>query len=116
MKTLGAPFLLLLISGLCSNLNAQPKQPSVQSGAADPAIVAAWAEADNHPNEARIENDRLILPTDDRSAMCAYLRVYRMKRETPGSDITRPAGYTTCVPTSQFNIMKSSGSHKPAIR
>jgi hypothetical protein len=80
MKTLGAPFLLLVISGFCSNLNAQAKHPSVLSGADDRAIVAAWSEADNHSNEARIENDRLILPTDDRTATCAYLRVYRMKR------------------------------------
>jgi hypothetical protein len=115
MKTLGAPFLLLAISGFCSNLNAQLKQTPVLPDSDDQAIVAAWSEADNQSNEARIENDRLILPTNDRSAMCAYLRVYRMKREVPGSDITRPAGYTTCVRTSQFN-MKSSGEHKRSIR
>ena len=115
MKTLGAPLLLLVISGFCFNLNAQSKQPSVLPGADDRAIVAAWSEADKRSNEARIENDRLILPTDDRTAMCAYLRVYRMKRDVPGSDITRPAGYTTCVRSSQFT-MKSSGAHERSIR
>jgi hypothetical protein len=35
---------------------------------------------------------------------CAYLRTYRVKRQTPGSDAVAPAGYTTCVPTRRFEV------------
>jgi len=107
MKSLLASLLLLVISGFCTNLNAQSNDRSSASlSPSDRAILQSWAEA-SQPNEARIENDRLVLPGDDRDAVCAYMRVYRMKRDVPGSDLTRPAGYTTCVGATRFS-MKSS--------
>jgi hypothetical protein len=107
MKTLGVAILSLMVASLSQNLTAQSQQTSsTPLSKADQAILRAWAEQDRVP-EARIEGDRLILPTDDRNAMCAFLRVYRVERETPGSDTTRPAGYTTCVPASRFTIKRS---------
>jgi hypothetical protein len=35
---------------------------------------------------------------------CAYIRAYRVRRETPNSDAVAPAGYTTCVPSRRFEI------------
>lgn len=35
---------------------------------------------------------------------CAYMRTYRVKRDRPASDMTRPAGYTTCVPFKRFEV------------
>jgi len=32
------------------------------------------------------------------------MRTYRVKRDHPGSDMTRPAGYTTCVPSKRFEV------------
>ena len=111
MKSLLASLLLLVISGFCTNLNAQSNDRSSASlSPSDRAILQSWAEA-SQPNEARIENDRLILPGDDRDAVCAYMRVYRVKRDVPGSDLTRPAGYTTCVGAARFS-MKSSAVPK----
>ena len=109
MKTLGASLLFLVVSGFFSNLSAQ-SQPlaSTPPSDADRAIIQSWSEQANQTQEARIEGDRLILPTDDHNATCAFLRVYRVKRETPGSDLTRPAGYTTCVSTSRFTTKSSS--------
>jgi hypothetical protein len=111
MKSLGAS-LVLLTSAFLSNLSAQ-SQPLASSppSDADRAIIQSWSEQANQTQEARIEGDRLILPTDDRNATCAFLRVYRVKRERPGSDLTRPAGYTTCVGASRFT-MKSSAKPK----
>lgn len=35
---------------------------------------------------------------------CAYIRAYRVRREYKGSDVVMPAGQTTCLPSSRFNI------------
>lgn len=112
MKSLGALLLFLFVSGLFSSVAAQAEKKSLAPlNDADRAIVQLWAEA-YQPQEARIEGDRLILPVDERNAMCAFLRVYRVKRDIPGSDATRPAGYTTCVGASRFT-MKSSSTPQP---
>jgi hypothetical protein len=108
MKTLSAVVFLLMVSGFFSNLSAQSQNNSSPTSDADRAIIASWSEQANQQEEARIESDRIILPiVDERNAMCAFMRVYRMKRDIPGSDATRPAGYTTCVGSSRFT-MKSS--------
>ena len=107
MKSLSAS--LLMVSVFLSNLSAQSRPTSsITLSDADRAIIQSWSEQASQTQEARIEGDRLILPTDDRNATCAYMRVYRVKRETPGSDLTRPAGYTTCVSTSRFTTKSSS--------
>ena len=109
MKSLSASLLLLMVSASFSNLTAQSlATSSTPPSDADRAIVQSWSEQANQTQEARIEGDRLILPTDDRNATCVYMRVYRVKRERPGSDLTRPAGYTTCVSTSRFTTKSSS--------
>lgn len=108
MKALSASVLAFTVLVSLSKLSAQ-SQPASSSPLSDSdrAIVQSWSEEASQIREARIEGDRLILPTDDRNAICAFLRVYRVKRITPGSDSTRPAGYTTCVGASRFS-MKSS--------
>jgi hypothetical protein len=105
MKALGASLLFVMMAGLSSRLVAQSQQEKVPPNDSDRAIVKAWSQA-NPSLEARIESDRLILPSDDRDNTCAFMRVFRVKRQT-GSDLTRPAGYTTCVSSSRFT-MKSS--------
>ncbi|HZS98837.1 MAG TPA: hypothetical protein VFA40_18780 [Terriglobales bacterium] len=110
MKSLSAS--LLMVSAFLSNLSAQSQPTSSTTlSDADRAIIQSWSEQASQTQEARIEGDRLILPIDERNAMCAFLRVYRVKRERPGSDLTRPAGYTTCVGASRFT-MKSSAKPK----
>ena len=39
-----------------------------------------------------------------RETFCAYIRAYRVKRESRGSDVMAPAGYTTCVPAQRFEL------------
>lgn len=110
MKNLNAALLFLMLAG-SSAVFAQSQSEKAPPSAADRAIVQAWSKS-SRPSEARIEGDRLILPSDDRDNTCAFLRVYRLRRDVPGSDVTRPAGYTTCVNTARF-AMKSSG--KPQL-
>ncbi len=69
----------------------------------------------------RIDSDRVILSPDDgdgftlslhdNNASCVYMRTYRVKREARDSDVTRPAGYTTCVPVARF-VVKSAAESK----
>jgi len=53
--------------------------------------------------------DRIILNLDSELSpspysYCAYMRTYRVKRDIPGSDLTRLAGYTTCFPSKRFEM------------
>ena len=105
MKSLTAAILFLMLAGP-SSVIAQSQSDKTSLSDADRAIVEAWLQT-SQPGDARMEGDRLILPSDGRDNTCAFLRVYRMKRDVPGSDVTRPAGYTTCVSAARFS-MKSS--------
>lgn len=97
MKILGLCFLLLVCLAPLSQAQESPKTTNDQA-----AIVSAPAATDH-----------LVLNLDSESlppgppTYCAFLRTYRAKRDHPGSDVTRPAGYTTCVPMRRFE-MKSA--------
>ncbi len=52
----------------------------------------------------------LTLGQDDRT--CLTLRTYRVARVDPESDTTRPAGYSTCLPSVRFQLKTAIDSHK----
>ena len=105
MKTLGLSLIFVLLSGAFSALDAQSQeQAATRLSNPDRKIFQAWLEKARQADEARIDNDVLILPSDSRDAVCAFMRTYRVKREFRGSDVTRPAGYTTCVPAARFTM------------
>jgi hypothetical protein len=108
MKTLGLSIMLVVVCGSFSFLCAQSQeQAATRHSSPDQKIFQAWLEKAKQAEEERIDNDVLILPSDDHNAMCAFMRTYRVKREFRDSDVTRPAGYTTCVPAARFT-MKST--------
>lgn len=47
---------------------------------------------------------RRILTMEQNDVTCLTLRTYRVARVTPESDTTRFAGYSTCQPTSRFQL------------
>ena len=108
MKTLG--LFLLLLAFVLVPLGFGQDQSQVKS--ADDAIVALWnahpVSIDNGP----LEGDKLIISSDSDLITCLNLRVYRQKRESRKSDVTVPAGYTTCVPTNRVNVFKT-GVYEP---
>jgi hypothetical protein len=104
MKTLGLS-LVLLLPAVVVNAAAQEAKDST---AADKAIIQEWQAHANEPDSATIQGDRFILSFDDRDSFCAFMRTYRMKREERGSDATRPAGYTTCVPVQRFGVKRAA--------
>src|ERR1035441_4522009 len=94
MKIFGLCFLLFVCLAPIAQAQDSPKPAN------DQAVVQ------NSPAAA----DRMILSLDSKvpppgpDSYCAYMRTYRVKRDHPGSDATRPAGYTTCVPSKRFEV------------
>jgi hypothetical protein len=93
MKIFGLCFLLFVGLAPISQAQDSPKPKSDQ------------AAIENAPAPA----DRIILNLGSELSpgpysYCAYMRTYRVKRDHPGSDMTRLAGYTTCVPSKRFEM------------
>jgi hypothetical protein len=45
-----------------------------------------------------------LSPPVQGDTLCLSLRTYRVARVSPGSDAVRPAGYSTCQPSSRFQV------------
>jgi hypothetical protein len=52
----------------------------------------------------------LTLEQDEKT--CFTIRAYRVVRESPDSDSTRPAGYSTCQPTTRFQLKDAVDSRE----
>jgi hypothetical protein len=93
MKIVGLCFLLLVCLAPMSQAQDSPKRTNNEA-----AVLNSPAAADRII--LNLNSD--LLPPGSR--YCAYMRTYRVKRDHPGSDLTRPAGYTTCVPAERFEM------------
>jgi hypothetical protein len=99
MKTLGLCFVLILLAGSLAISAAQTDQQS------DPASLSADQRStldSSKPGRMSVRRDALFSSDDD--VTCAFMRTYRVKREGHGSDVVRPDGYTTCVPTTRMTL------------
>jgi hypothetical protein len=115
MKTLGLCF-LFLSSALVINAAAQ-EQSSAPGLNTDEAAIKKWIARQGQATWSRIEGDRTFLspddgngflqPLGDQEPSCVFMRTYRVKREARDSDVTRPAGYTTCVPVARFAMKRA---------
>ena len=101
MKILGLCFLLFVCLAPLSQAQLSQAEESTKP-ARDAAIVSAPSTADH----IVLNLDSEYLPPGP-TTYCAFMRTYRVRRDHRGSDVTRPAGYTTCVPTRRFE-MKSA--------
>jgi hypothetical protein len=116
MKTLGLCF-LFLSSVLVVNAPAQ-EQPNAPQLNTDKAAIQRWLASKGQTKWLGIEGDRIflspdddngfLLPLGDQEPSCVYMRTYRVKREASSSDVTRPAGYTTCVPVARFAMKRTA--------
>ncbi len=52
-------------------------------------------------------DNNFVISLDELEPNCMYMRTYRVKRDARDSDVTRPAGYTTCVPVGQFAVKRA---------
>jgi len=110
MKILGLCF-LFLSSALVVDAPAQQEgnAPALNT---DKAAIQKWLARGEQTRLPRIDSDRVILSPDDRDSSIlplgdVYMRTYRVKREARDSDVTRPAGYTTCVPVARFVVKRA---------
>ena|ERR1700746_3001723 len=95
------------------------------------AAAAAQSTSDKSPDSsqrsAARENEPLvsssldsrcpyIIPLEQNQATCYTLRTYRVARENPDSDSTRPAGYSTCQRAARFQLWTAVDSHEVVPR
>jgi len=57
-----------------------------------------------------------ILTLEENQPVCYTLRTYRVTRESPNSDSTRPAGYSTCPRASRFQFKTAVDTREIAPR
>jgi len=84
------------LAGLATISVAQNSQ--MQSATGDEALAQKPRSEGHLIWKLRPEGDAYSEEQD----YCAYIRVYRVKRQSHGSDRVSPAGYTTCVPAKRF--------------
>ncbi len=76
----------------------------MRSMSLSPEILAGEKKNDSPELISKEEAVRQTLELEANQSACLTLRTYRVVRESPGSDSTRPAGYTTCVPSARFKL------------
>jgi hypothetical protein len=93
--------LLCWLFFLCTVSICQAQDSQSAQGA--PAQSSPVFDSRPHLDFNRLHRDRgdlrFVSPTDN---YCAYIRAYRVRQESRGSDAVAPAGYTTCVPAQRF--------------
>lgn len=110
MKTLGLCFLFLSFVLLAIvPVQAQSDRLGLNI---DKDALQKWPPRKGQSQWPMIESNDVILPSDNADgynpeANCVYMRTYRVKRDARDSDLTRPAGYTTCVPVSRFAVKRA---------
>lgn len=83
-------------------------QPDSPKGAANVPTDQASANPDNPEWQPWLKDDRdrrraqSLAKGDD--FVCLNLRTYRVVRDDPNSDATRPAAYTSCQPIARFQM------------
>jgi hypothetical protein len=134
--------LLSLLVSLCVATAAAQSSPSNSSDSLRPASVLPWNPlASTGPslfqllaNAQRLSGDegtvergsdsvvnrpldsgiQHILTMQQDEKTCYTLRAYRVARESPDSDSTRPAGYSTCQRATRFQLKETVDSHEIA--
>jgi len=59
---------------------------------------------------------RTALPSDRSEVICYSIRGYRVTRDDPGSDSTRPSGYSTCQPADRFQVKDAGEPQQILLR
>ena len=57
-----------------------------------------------------------IVTLEQNDATCYSIRAYRVVRQNPDSDAVRPAGYSTCIRSSRFQLKTAVDSREIAPR
>jgi hypothetical protein len=63
-----------------------------------------------------LESHVVHLPPFGQPRVCYCIRGYRVTRDDPESDSTRPAGYSTCQPAARFHVKDAGDLRETVIR
>jgi hypothetical protein len=96
MKTMGLSILLASCLAPIS-LAQEPAKPVKE----DPAAFQNLSPDAEPADSMQFDNSRQPAAG---TTYCAFMRTYQVRRKHRGSDVVRPAGYTTCVPTRRFEL------------
>ena len=107
MKTLGLCFLFLSFV-LFANAPVQAQSDRLGLNTDKDAIQKWLARKAPSGRGYRFaippQDNNFVISLDELEPSCMYMRTYRVHREARDSDVTRPAGYTTCVPVGRFAV------------
>jgi hypothetical protein len=81
-----------------------PVSPSLESGSQklkSGALLAFDSQTSKGPSLRSVTPE---VAEKDSDSTCYSIRNYRMKRDDPHSDVTRPDGYSTCQPSMRFQV------------
>jgi hypothetical protein len=85
-----------------------PAAASVESrllnGAAEPVPIGKSHPAIERQHNFNLRNLGSTLGEDDRDNVCYTMRSYIMSRESRDSDSTKLVGYSTCQPSSKYEL------------
>jgi len=62
-----------------------------------------------------LESRTVVLPPFGESGVCYCIRGYRVARDDPESDSTRPVGYSTCQPAARFQVKDAGDLRETGI-
>jgi hypothetical protein len=111
MKILGLCSLLLsvfVLSAPAQDLLSAAAQDSSKAPLLTPDkdVRQEWL-AHAAPAELAKSDRPVIIWRSNPELGCLYMRTYRVERESRDSDVTRPAGYTKCVPMNRFTVERA---------
>jgi hypothetical protein len=95
-------FRMTLMRNLNLSAPTAPRQFRVEP--ADDGLSVALP-GQSKPRRFSFPRVRILYRRDN---VCYYGRSYRYKRESRDSDLTVPAGYTTCTPRSKFQVKNAA--------
>jgi hypothetical protein len=70
----------------------------------DSSSAASENKKDSPETRALESSSQHILTLEQNDTICYTLRTYRVARLSPESDATKPAGYSSCLRSSRFQL------------
>ena len=120
MRILGLLIILLCGPGLVCRANAvEPPSSSSQSAVSSFNSELISPSAIARPDLVQVPADRHYLRSDaarDGDVTCFTMHAFLVKRESPDSDVTEPAGEATCLLGPRYNVRKVEEPDKAPSR
>jgi hypothetical protein len=109
----------LLISACTLPIEAQSSpdtEPSQLLSTLPQESAQAGISIDHLQLPPPLESHVVHFPPFGQRGVCYCIRGYRVTRDDPESDSTRPAGYSTCQPAARFHVKDADDLRETVIR